>query len=245
MDEIDEYVARARLRCCRLRKQLQVVGSVTFRPGLGAAGPGVELAWGVGSGKRVVASLQPRIDNVSGKVGDVRPALGIDIGDGNARVARELGETRNGEARVANLDHVVELASVELARQQIDELAKVVLVETLEGCELPEDWSKPVAELCQPRLEKAIDEVAGFGEHLLLGDEARAFDREHKAVRRGRPPNAEALRALQAIMGGVDLDRGELARCVAELVSLLQALRIKDPAPRCIAPAADADADSA
>ena len=159
-----------------LRKQLQVAGSATFRPGLGAAGPGVELARGIGSGKRVVASLQPRIDNVSGKVGDVRPALGVDIGDGNARVARELGETRNGEARVANLDHLVKLLSIELVRKQVEEPAEVVLVETLEGCELPEDWSEPVAEFGQPRLEKAGDEVSGFREHLLLGDKARALD---------------------------------------------------------------------
>jgi hypothetical protein len=45
----------------------------------------------------------------------------------------------NGKARVANLDHVVELLSIELARQQIEELAEIVLVETLEGCELPKE----------------------------------------------------------------------------------------------------------
>jgi hypothetical protein len=47
---------------------------------------------GVGSGERVIASLQPRIDTVSGEVCDVRPAFGVDIGDGDASVARELGE---------------------------------------------------------------------------------------------------------------------------------------------------------
>ena len=130
-------------------------GALTFRPGLGAAGPGVELARGIGSGKRVVASLQPRIDNVAGEIGDVRPALGVDIGDGDARVARELDETRNGEARVANLDHVVELPSIELVRQQVEELAEVVLVEALEGRELPEDRSELVAELGQPRLDES------------------------------------------------------------------------------------------
>jgi hypothetical protein len=117
MNEVDEYVTWARLRCSSSGKQRKVVGNVALRPALGAAGPGVELARGIGSGERVVASLQPRVDDVSGEVCDIRPALGIDIGDGDACVARELGEARGGEARVADLDDVVEFLSVELVRQ--------------------------------------------------------------------------------------------------------------------------------
>src|SRR5262249_18100362 len=122
------------------RKQRQVVGSTAFRPSLGAAGPGVELARGISGGECVVASLQPRIDNFSGEVGDIRPALGVDIGDGNASITRELDEARSGEARVATFDDVVELLSIELVRKQVEELAEVVLVEALEWRELPEDW---------------------------------------------------------------------------------------------------------
>jgi hypothetical protein len=51
---------------------------------------------------------------------------------------------------MANLDDVVELASLELAGQQIQELAEIDLVEALEGRKLPDERSKLVAELQQP-----------------------------------------------------------------------------------------------
>src|SRR4030067_1099486 len=70
----------------------------------------------------------------------------------------------------------------------------------------------------------------------------RAFDGEDEAVRRGRGPVAEALRTLQPVMGGVDLDRGEMRRGVGKLLGLLQALGIEHPAPGRINPTADADA---
>ena len=63
--------------------------------------------------------------------------------------ARELDEALRVEARVANLDDVVELPSIEVARQQFQEFAEILLVEALERRELPEDRSKLVAELGQ------------------------------------------------------------------------------------------------
>jgi len=142
---------------------------------------------------------------------------------------------------MARLDHVVELQPVEVARQMLDEFREVVALEALERCELPQHGPELVAELGEARGEEALDEAAGLGEHLLLGDEARALDREDEALRRRGGPALEAFCALQAVMRGVDLDRGEVARGVAELIGLLQALGIKDAAPRREAPSADAD----
>src|SRR6185437_10707626 len=56
---------------------------------------------------------------------------------------------------------------------------------------------------------------------------------------------AEGLRRLAAVVGAVDLDRGQLAAGVLQLLGLRQALRIEHPAPRLEGPAADADIDLA
>src|SRR5581483_2255495 len=134
---------------------------------------------------------------------------------------------------------------VELAWQMIEESREIVLVEFLERRELPEHGTKLIAELGKPGSEEALDEGAGLGEHLLLCHEARALYREFEAVRRGGRPFAEARRGLQAVVGGVDLDRGQPARGVGKLIGLLQSLGIEGAAPRRIDPAPDPDADLA
>jgi hypothetical protein len=48
---------------------------------------------------------------------------------------------------MANLDDVAELPSIEIARQQVQELSEILLVEALERRELPENRSELVAEL--------------------------------------------------------------------------------------------------
>ena len=126
----------------------------------------------------------------------------------------------------------------------LEEVGEVVAIEFLERRELPEHRPELRPELGEARGEEALDEVAGLGERLLLGDETGAFHREDETVRRGGSPGAEALRTLQPVMRGVDLDRGELRRGVGELVRLLQALRVEDAAPRRVTPPADADADA-
>ena len=99
---------------------------------------------------------------------------------------------------MARLDHVVELVPVELARQMVEEPGEIVAVEFLERRELPQHGPELVAELGEAGGDEALDEVAGLGEHLLLGDEARALDREDEPVRRGRGPFAEARRRFAA-----------------------------------------------
>ena len=78
-----------------------------------------------------------------------------------------------------------------------------------------------------------------------MRDEARAFHREDEVCRHGGGPGAEALGILQPVMGGVDLDRGEVGAGIGEFVRLLQALGIKHTEPGRVAPSADPDADAA
>ena len=65
--------------------------------------------------------------------------------------------TKSGVAKlcVPRLDHMVELASVELARKQVEELAEIVGIEALEGRELPEHRPELFAELAQARPDEA------------------------------------------------------------------------------------------
>src|SRR5438045_3564416 len=58
-------------------------------------------------------------------------------------------------------------------------------------------------------------------------------------------PFAKALRLLRAVIGSVDLDRGQLRGRVLKFLRLRQLLRVKYPAPRLKGPAADADIDAA
>src|SRR6185312_10426255 len=53
------------------------------------------------------------------------------------------------------------------------------------------------------------------------------------------------LRLLRAVIGAVDLDRGQLRRGVGQLLRLREFFGIKHPAPRLECPAADADIDVA
>ena len=170
--------------------------------------------------------------------------LGVGERGGDASVAQERDESRVAKALMARLNHVIQFQPVKLVRQMVEELGEVVAIELLERRELPQHRPELVAQLGEAGTQKARDEAAGLGQHLLLGDEARALHREHEAVRRRRGPFAEARLALQPVMGGVDLDRGEMRRRIGQLVGLLQTLRIKGAAPRRIDPAADADADA-
>src|SRR6478752_899638 len=114
-----------------------------------------------------------------------------------------------------------------LFREQREESAKVGLIEFLEWSELPEQGAEPVAQLCHASLEEILDRLAGFGEHPAIGGEARALNGEDKPVRRLARPFAEGLRLLRAIKGGVDFNRGEMARRIGKLLRLRQALWIE------------------
>jgi hypothetical protein len=128
----------------------KVIGRAALRPNSCAVSPCIEFARRISRRQRVITPLQPRIDHIAGEIGDIRPALGVDIGDGDAGRAQQFGEARRVEAVVANLDDVVELASLDLAGQQIQELAEIDFVKALEGRELPDERPELVAEFQQP-----------------------------------------------------------------------------------------------
>ena len=86
-------------------------------------------------------------------------------------------------------------------------------------------------------------EFARFGKDPPVGGKARALDREHETVGHGRRPLAEAFRLLRTVERRVDLDRGQPARGVGELLRLREAVGIEHAAPGLVVPAADADAD--
>src|SRR5262249_48173768 len=93
--------------------------------------------------------------------------------------------------------------------------------------------------------DEAFDRIAGLAQDLAVGGEARRLDREHEAVGHLARPLAKALRLLRAVVGGVDLDRGEVLARVGELFRLREALGIEHAAPGPKVPAADSDADLA
>ncbi len=92
-------------------------------------------------------------------------------------------------------------------------------------------------------LQKARDRVAGFRQHPAVDRVARAFQREHEAVRHFRRPFAISLRRLRRIEGAVDLDRGQVLAGVFKLARMRQALGVEHAAPRRIGPAADPGVD--
>ena len=75
--------------------------------------------------------------------------------------------------------------------------------------------------------EEALDRFAGLVEHAAVGDEARALDGEHEAVRHLARPFAEGRRRLRAVERAVDLDRGQPLAGVGQLLRVRQALRIE------------------
>ena len=83
--------------------------------------------------------------------------------------------------------------------------------------------------------------VAGLAEFAPMGRKPRRLDRKHEAVRHLGCPLGEGRRRLGTVEGAVDLDRGEVARGVAQLLGMGQPVRIEHAAPRCEGPAADAD----
>ena len=95
-----------------------------------------------------------------------------------------------------------------------------------------------------PLAKKRSIDCARLGKNPAVGGEPRPLDREDEAVRRLVVPLGEALRLLRAIVGAVDLDRGQLAAGVFQLALLRQAFGIEGAAPRLIGPSADADQDA-
>src|SRR6185437_5201379 len=150
---------------------------------------------------------------------------------------------RRAEAVVPDLDDMAQFPSVDLARQQFQEFAEIRFVELLRRRKLPQYRAEPVAELEHTRVVEMLDGIAGLRQHAAIGGEARALQREYKTVRHLARPFAEALRLLRAVIGAVDLDRGQLRGGIGQLLRLRKLLRIKHAAPGRERPAADAEID--
>ncbi len=244
MDHIGEHVSRSLLRRCCVDLR-QVVGLAAAGPVLKPPGPGVELLRRIAGLQFVIALLQPGIDEVAGDVGDRRIFAMLGKHHGHLVLADERDEFGYAKAVVTHLDHMAQRAAVELARQQLKKLAKIGAVEFLGRRELPEHRAEPVPQLQHTRIIEPLHRIAGLGEHAAVGGEARPLQREDEAVGHFAGPFAKALRLLRAVIGAVDLDRGQLRGGVGQFLRLRELLRIEHPAPRLEGPAADADIDIA
>ena len=152
---------------------------------------------------------------------------------------QQRDEFRHGKTVVAHLDHMAQRAALELARQQLEKFAEIGIVELLGRRELPQHRAEAVAKLQHAGIIKPFHGIAGLRQHPPVGGEARPLQRKHKTVRHFARPFAKALRLLRAVIGAVDLDRGQLRRGIFQFLRLRQLLRIKHPAPRREGPAAD------
>ncbi len=84
--------------------------------------------------------------------------------------------------------------AVVFLRQQFEKCAEIFFVEFLVRRELPEQGAELGAELGDAGIEKAIDGVAGLGQHAAIDGVARTFERENESVRHFGGPFAEGLR---------------------------------------------------
>ena len=129
-------------------------------------------------------------------------------------------------------------------RQQLQEGGEVVGVERLGRRELPDDRPELRPELGQAAGHEALDRLARFAEDAPVGRRsAIALTAKTKSSGVASRHLAKLAALLRAVVGGVDLDRGERRLSVLELARLREARGIEVVAPRLEDPAADADAD--
>ena len=239
VDEVDEHVAGLGFGPMCGIDERQVIGRAARRPGARATGPRVERRFGVGGLDRVLALLQARIDEVARDVGDRRIVVMLGKHHGNVEFAQQRYERRRAETVVSHLDDMAQRTAVKRRREEFEEAAEVRFVELFRRRELPQQRPEPCAEFEHAGIEEILDGVAGLREHTAIGREARALDGEDKALGSFACPFAEALRLLRAVVGRIDLDRGQVLAGVGQLFRLRQALGIEHPAPRLEGPAAD------
>src|SRR5215471_2828530 len=152
---------------------------------------------------------------------------------------QQVNECRDLETVVADLDHMAQRVSVESLGQQFEKTAEILVVEFLVGRELPEQGAEPLAELSDARIEKTLDRVARLAEHPPVDGVARTFHGENEGLRNLGGPFAERRRRLRAVERAVDLNRGQVLAGVGQLARLREALRIENPAPGLVGPAAN------
>src|SRR3954463_2594517 len=140
---------------------------------------------------------------------------------------------------------MAQLAPVELARQQLQKLAKIRFVKFLGRRELPEHRTQAITEFQHAGIVEPFDRIAGLPQYPAIGGETRPLYGKHKTVGHLARPFAEAFRLLRALVRAIDLDRGAFGRGVFQLLPLRQLLRIDPSSPWREGPSADSDVDFA
>ncbi len=142
------------------------------------------------------------------------------------------------ETRMTRFEGVTQRAVLQLARQLSEKCRHVLRVEWHGRRELPVDRTELGTESQNPALEKALN--TGVREALAVCHEPRRLDAEHESVGRLVVPFLERRWLLQTVKRRVDLDRGEVAARVMQLLRLRQALGVETAAPWGEVPATDA-----
>ena len=243
VDHVGEHVARCCLRRALRIDLVEILRHATRREGLEALGPGIQFLGRIAGRDRVLALLQAQIDEVGRDVGDARIGLVLGAHDRGVEFADQRDEGGVTETVMAHLDDVTQPQTILLFGQQLEERAEVGFVELLGRRELPQQGTEPVAELGHAGIEEALDRVRAFGQHPAVGGEAGGLHGEQEAVRRLARPFAECFGLLRAVIGRIDLDRGQFRSRVVQLFGLRQLVRIENAAPRLEIPPADADID--
>src|SRR6185437_1052876 len=102
-----------------------------FGPELQPLGPGVELFRRIAGLEIIVALLQPRINEIGGNVRYRRIGAVLGEHDWRLDLAQQGDEGGRAKTVMPDFNDMAELAPVQLARQQFEELAEIGFVEFL------------------------------------------------------------------------------------------------------------------
>ena len=137
MNHISEYFAGCLVPSWRTHAR-QIGGILAFSPGAQSTRPGLDLFRRIGGRCRVLAALQPRINEFAGRIGNVGILHVVGVNDRHAKFAQQRDEFSVAEAVVADLDDVAQLMPRELSRQQFEERAEIARLEFFGRSELPQ-----------------------------------------------------------------------------------------------------------
>ena len=217
--------------------------------------PATERVVRVTAHVQFLAAVQADVNEVGGDVFVLRPLVG-GVGDyeRDRVLAKQVDERRIDEAFVSHFERVAKRTAwterkpratrhrvvvaasdrgcgIGIVRQQGQKSLEKVWIVGKGPRELPEDWPELLAQVRDPGGQKIGERLLHLGEPPEVCDEARALDAEDEIRRRLGVPARVAFRALQRVERAVKLDRRKPARCVLELATLRQALRIERSAP--------------
>src|SRR3954469_1663153 len=202
-------------------------------------GPGPQLGLGVVAAPAAVAVVEAHEGPVGRELERLERALGV-VPDGQRDLvpAQQLVDLLAEPARVA------ELEAVATGRQQVEGGGERVVVALEPLRQLPQH--RPELRRADERLDalvEAPDPLLDVAQLLHVDQVAARLEREHESGRRLLHPPRDRVARGQAVEGRVDLDGVEDLGVAGEPARLAHALRVEDPAPRAVLPAAAADAD--